>query len=118
MKVIEAIQNKRYSNDSKVLEQEIATVLEDNGYAVTKQFLVSDRGDGRPGKVDIVCGNGSAVLAIEIDWKSPRKKSIFKLKSLPDDVHKLIILRSPFKGKKPDGIEVISVNTKEQHDGS
>lgn len=62
---------------------------------VTRQFRVPNRGDGRPGKIDFVVELPSgALVAIEVDRKTPRQKSIFKTRSLAPG-NAFVITRSP-----------------------
>lgn len=49
------------------------------GWTVHREHRVSDRGDGRPGVVDVVV-TAPARLAIELDRQSPRQKSLDKLR--------------------------------------
>jgi Holliday junction resolvase len=49
------------------------------GYDVTGEVPVTDRGDGRRGRVDLVATRGGETVAIECDRLSPRRKSVVKL---------------------------------------
>lgn len=57
--------------------------LQRDGWAVQCEVQVPDRGDGRVGRIDLVATRGPDVVAIELDRKTPRQKSIFKLESFP-----------------------------------
>ncbi len=62
-----------------------------------KEVGVSDRGDGRKGRVDLVYYIDDKMIAIEMDRLKPRIKSIFKLKQIKSADERYIITRSPFK---------------------
>lgn len=66
-----------------------------NNGILIKEFPVPDRGDGRSGRVDLIYKKRNKTIAFEFDRLIPRKKSIFKLKSLTVD-EKYVITRSPF----------------------
>lgn len=61
-----------------------------------KEVFVSDRYDGRTGRVDILYKLDGLTYGIELDRFSPRNKSIFKLNKLNPDF-KLVITRAPVK---------------------
>lgn len=61
---------------------------------VKRQVKVSNRGDGRKGRIDVVFVLNSKEYAIEIDRKTPREKSIFKVTNYNENPC-FIILRSP-----------------------
>lgn len=79
---------------AKSFEKIVADALRQHGHVQT-QFPVSNRGDGRRGKIDIVFTYKGQRIPIEIDRKSPRQKSIFKVRSINDKVG-FLITRSPF----------------------
>lgn len=66
---------------------------------VKKQVRVPDRYDGRFGRVDLVLNTGRQVIGVEIDRKTTREKSVFKLRQLGAD-KMYSILRSPFSIKE------------------
>lgn len=80
--------------NSRDFENLIYGILSKEG-KVWSQVVVNDRGDGRRGKVDFVWQKGNETIGIEIDYKSPRQKSIIKLKQLAAD-RIFVLLRSPF----------------------
>lgn len=61
---------------------------------VIREYLVTDRGDGRNGYIDLVVLEPFRA-AIELDSASPRKKSLFKLKGFEGE--KFVVLRSSLK---------------------
>lgn len=86
------------SVNSKNFEDKIVSILSNLG-KVRRQVVVNDRGDGRRGRIDIVAEINGKVIAIEIDRKSPRKKSIFKLHNFDAD-ERYTMTRSPFSVSK------------------
>lgn len=76
-------------------EDFILTFLEKKGF-VKRQVKVENRGDGRKGKIDFVVYTDSGTIAIEVDRKTPRKKSRFKLENFPAR-YKYLMTRNPFK---------------------
>jgi hypothetical protein len=68
-------------------------LLMHNATFTAKEIPVSNRGDGRGGRVDLFfCVDGKD-YAIEFDKCTPKKKSVFKLRSLGPEVFKIIILK-------------------------
>lgn len=51
-------------------------------FLIKKEVKVSDRGDGYTGRIDMVLFKGKESVGIELDRKTPRVKSIFKLRAL------------------------------------
>ncbi len=62
---------------------------------VKRQVFVDNRCDGKKGRVDFVLNFNGLKVGIEADRKTPRKKSIFKLKRLNLD-ERYVITREPF----------------------
>jgi hypothetical protein len=50
------------------------------GFRVEREYPVNDRGDGKAGRVDLVVRGPCGLIGIEIDRKTPRAKSRFKLR--------------------------------------
>lgn len=63
------------------------------GWAVRREYPVVV--NGRGGRVDIVAEWSGITLALELDNRSPRGKSILKLTALPLDWNKGVLLRNP-----------------------
>lgn len=82
-------------------------VLKSAGLAIRLEHPVSDRGDGRSGRVDIYVtdGDGSS-CGIELDWKTPRLKSITKLAQL--DAGICVLRESAAKRHESQGVVIIS----------
>lgn len=86
---------------AKEFEDFICNILSKTGF-VKRQVLVKNRGDGRRGKIDLVYYPYSArcsSVGIEIDRKTPRIKSEFKLREFAAE-ESYLITRSPFAIKK------------------
>lgn len=75
--------------------------LRDTGFAVAREVRVPDRGDGRPGKVDLVLDGR---VAVEIDREQPRAKSIAKLQSFPG---RIVLLRGPWHTHSMPGLDAV-----------
>lgn len=67
--------------------------LEQAGCDCRDEVIVPNRGDGRRGKVDIIVDAPQAI-AIEVDRRSPRKKSLHKLTWFKN-YESMVILRDP-----------------------
>lgn len=63
---------------------------------IEKEVSVENRGDGKKGRVDIVFNTKNEKWGIEVDRKTPRYKSMEKLRNLKNCDHLYVILRSPF----------------------
>jgi hypothetical protein len=60
---------------------------------VPYEVPVPDRGDGHGGRIDLLFEANGKRIAIEFDKCTPKKKSLFKLRSLPQPVTKIVILK-------------------------
>jgi hypothetical protein len=69
-----------YPDHAKSAQLLAAELLRGAGFSVVLEVFVPDRGDGSPGRLDLVarCDDGS--VAIELDAVRPRRKSLFKLR--------------------------------------
>jgi len=92
------------TDDALALEARIVEALEGLDWKVARQYPVDDRGDGKRGYVDLAITEPHLV-GIEIDNKTPRKKSIAKLNAGPDWT-RVIVLRGPV-GNIPDDIDEV-----------
>lgn len=63
---------------------------------IKKEFKVSQRGDGKSGRIDILYEVNGKRCGIELDRLTPRKKSVFKLLHGGFD-YAIVITRAPFK---------------------
>ena len=87
--IISKVNNTQKANQYR---NDVAIFLQKDGYSVIKEVKVPNRGDGRKGKIDIVAEINNEKTAIEIDWISPRKKSLFKLENF-ECKNRIVILR-------------------------
>lgn len=74
------------------LHDEIERRLVEIGWAVEREVPVPDRGDGRAGAIDLVVTD-PVPIAIELDRRSPRRKSLEKLSAF--DGARVVVLREP-----------------------
>ncbi len=74
------------------LHDQVEAYMQSKGFAAEREFKVPDRGDGHPGRVDLMCTLGEFRVAMEMDSRTARDKSLTKLKSL--DAYRVIILRT------------------------
>ncbi|EJJ3922769.1 hypothetical protein NI479_004897 [Salmonella enterica] len=93
-----------------LIEGELEDRLRGKGYAVQRNYTV-DMGDGRKWRVDyMITAPSGERCAIEIDRRSPRSRSIMKLRTLTSmQIPGFVLLRD---GKNPlrysvDGVDVI-----------
>ncbi|WP_272674566.1 MULTISPECIES: replication protein [unclassified Providencia] len=92
------------------LHDSVEQMLVSLGYKCEREFRVSDRGDGRPGRVDLLVSNDDGeTCGIEIDRLNARDKSIIKLKQLSDG---FVLVREGVISERYDfnGIPVISAH--------
>lgn len=89
--VVEAIPTLPACENAKVLEHSTGHLLRSLGFNVNFHFRIPDRGDGRPGYIDIVACRGEEIIAVECDRLVERQKSIIKLEKFGQP--SLIILR-------------------------
>ncbi len=68
------------SNNASTFQHSTGHLLRSLGFEVKFEVRCADRGDGRPGKIDLVGVRGGEVLAIECDRGKSRDKSIEKLR--------------------------------------
>ena len=109
-KLITLLQGKLNFDNAKDLHNAVEAEIMKAGYLCQREFVVADRGDGRKGKVDLyVTDLSGASCGIEIDWKSPREKSIIKLQQLPAG---LVLLRESGLEERYEvgGIAVVNAN--------
>lgn len=94
------------TDNARIAHEEVVQFLERHGFKCEKEHFVIDRGDGRRGRVDVYAVRGNLKLAIEIDERTIRKKSIFKLRQIKDAV-RVVLLRDGDATEKPEGIDAV-----------
>lgn len=96
-------------DDSAGFRSEVEAHLLKNGWAMNREVPVTDRGDGKAGFVDLVAStiSGGPVIrvGIELDKRTPRKKSIVKLQAL--GLPSVVILRGPWTKPVPSGLDAV-----------
>jgi hypothetical protein len=114
LELIEKLSEVRVFDNARLGHDDIEQFLNNEGFKCIREYPVKDRGDGSPGKIDLYATKETINIGIEIDNWIARGKSVYKLNSLDDDVHKIIILRNYYKELELfEGIDtVISLNRK------
>lgn len=64
------------------------------GWSVRREYAVVI-GDGLGGRVDIVAQRHKTRIALELDNRTPRGKSLIKLTGFPPEVRTAVLLRNP-----------------------
>lgn len=92
--IIDTIKSIETRDSAREYQDSILSALKMKGFECSREFKVESRGtpDGYRGFVDIVVEADGERCGIEIDRKSPRKKSIHKLLNGPFD-ERIIVLR-------------------------
>ncbi|WGE30502.1 hypothetical protein PHA77_07835 [Edwardsiella tarda] len=109
-KLIALLEEQFHKTDDKVtFDYVMQKKIKSQGYHLQRNFTISLSG-GRKGFIDcLVTSSDGQRCAIEVDKKSPRKRSLMKLRKLPADISGFVFLRV---GGLPlrytaDGIDVI-----------
>lgn len=88
--------------------QSVMAALAEAGFNVVKEVQVET--DGDLGRVDVVATKGGGMVAIEIDSRSVRQKSIRKLRRM--SAFRIAALRRPVVGETIEGIHaVVGIDT-------
>lgn len=82
-----------------VYHDEVADLLTSYGWDVKREFPVLI-GDGVHGMVDIVADRNGRRIALELDNRTPRGKSLIKLATFADGVFTAVLLRNPKAQKR------------------
>ena len=106
--LIRTLRALRVPDDAAGMVRAVRACLESLHGVCTPEAPVDDRGDGKPGRVDLVVTlPGLPLLFIECDRLNPREKSIRKLKGLPGT--RLILLRGVERDDVVDGVRIVGV---------
>jgi hypothetical protein len=73
----------------------VEQALVDLGFSTSREIAVPDRGDGHAGRLDLRAERGAERIALELDDRTPRQKSVRKLQPLVA-MARVIVLRCPF----------------------
>lgn len=106
------------TDDARAAGLAVVSALEANGYICQSGAPVPTRGGGPKytGRIGIVAAKDGTVIAMEIDRKSARKKSLYKLTAYPCDF-RLVLLMGGEERKPPEGIDaVIPLHVKDGDD--
>jgi hypothetical protein len=87
------------------MQMAVAGRLSDAGFVVEVEVRVADRGDGQRGYIDIVASCSDGAVAIELDCRSPRAKSLAKLRQFSG--FRVVGLRGAVCSVVPDGIDAV-----------
>ena len=87
-----------------MIQYAIIDILKKNGFSVHKEVRANFPGSDRKYRVDILVEEEDGRVVIELDSKSPRRKSVAKLKLF--DAYRIIGLRGT-KCRAPNGIDEI-----------
>lgn len=85
-------------DDAKAAHDAVEQALRLAGWTTEREVRVDERGDGRPGYVDLVATKGEDVVGIEIDAHCVRQKSITKLQQVDGVTCRLVVLRAVSEG--------------------
>lgn len=88
---LESVSSRRHAAD---YHDAVALHLEECGWKVRREYAVVT-GDGHGGRVDIVAAKNFRRIALELDNRTPRGRSIIKLQSFPSHVATAVLLRRP-----------------------
>lgn len=92
-------------DNARQAQMQVVNKLSQYGFNCQLERPVDNRGDGRTGRINIFATKEGIDYAIEIDWQSPREKSIYKLKQF-SNAKKIILLRGG-KSNPIDGIDLV-----------
>lgn len=95
-------------DNAKQAHEAVIERLESYGYVCEREYAVKNRGDGKAGRIDILARNETHIMAIEIDRLTPRDKSVFKLRQVPN-AERIILLRGGISNEYIGDIQVISI---------
>ncbi len=105
VKDVSAIMRRLRCNDhAGTMQAQVASALRHAGYFVVLEYPTAGLGDRRDGRIDIVATAISGErVAIELDARKPRRRSIEKLRLFPGS--RVIGLRGVEWRDLPDGID-------------
>jgi hypothetical protein len=87
------------------MHEEVSFWLEAAGFFVENEFPTKELGDDRAGRIDIVASYKRGSVAIELDCRRPRTRSLKKLRLF--NGYRLIVLRGVAMPVAYDGIDQI-----------
>lgn len=105
MEICDILQMWTWPDHAPSMHAEIAKSLSRAGFAVELEYPVANIGNGRRGRIDLVARSSEGNVAIELDTRRPRAKSILKLNTF--DGFRIIGLRGVQWVEKVPGIDAI-----------
>lgn len=90
-------------------QAKVVEALESDGYDVWKEVTVGTPGTWSHGRIDLFASRNGEAVAIEIDHRRPRKRSIVKLRTVRD-ASRMVLVRRLQKNKAldtPGGIHAV-----------
>ncbi len=110
IRLINSLEHKFYTRDRVTFDYVLAAKVKDAGLMITRNYRV-DLGNGRKGFVDYLITSATGDrCAIEVDRRSPRERSLMKLRRLHEQgIPGFVLLRN---GREPlrysvDGVDVV-----------
>lgn len=91
-------------DEAYMLQRAVAVGLQAGGFEVQLEAATAGLGDVRNGRVDILATIEGGAVAIEIDARRPKPRSINKLKLF--DAFRIVALRG-VSGEAPEGIDAV-----------
>lgn len=95
-------------DDDRAATMAVMAELEKNGYLCQNEVPVPSRGDAPKytGRIGVVATKNGCTIAIEVDRRSIREKTIFKLREYPCDA-RVVLLRGGACNNSPTGIDTV-----------
>jgi len=100
--VIERLSRLPTNLNAEAFHQATAAALVALGFDCEVEVTVADRGDGHAGRLDLVAERDGLRIALELDDRTPRAKSLAKLAGALDCQLRAVVLRCPADGPLPD----------------
>ena len=79
------------------------------GWTVTRDAWIQDRGDGKPGAIELWCRRQGEFVAIECDGATPRDRTLMKLRRVDKDASRILVLRTATVAPQLEGIRTIAL---------
>lgn len=92
---------RTYYDFAPSLHAEVIDALLEENFIVYPEWVIDNLPDARSGRIDVVCTKDNGWVALELDTRKPRRKSIEKLHKFPG--YRIIGLRG-VGGDPPPGI--------------
>lgn len=105
---ISAIQSIVADDGSNAAQDAVCAALEEQGFLCQRRVAVESR-DGHSdhaGRLAVVATKADIVIGIQVDRKTPREKSLYKLRDYPCD-YRVVVLREESPQPLPAGIDAV-----------